>query len=272
MVGTPEAGAGVEAPADVVPGPPLHRLVLVIPTQETAWRVAWAEGARTGSSSAASGAASGFLTGLGIVFSTPVLVLAWPAALGIVAGATTLGAVGKAGEGPSPWSDSQDRRVVQGVLTETHPERAFRESLAEHLRERRGLPVITIGEGPAGRAEAGVQGLLALARAAGADALVEATVEGFGLAVGEQPDTLGLFVRARLRIRQVSDGRLRYERVLQHGPGKRLEGMPGSAGYTLGFLAVDDGAVLKAELAMVVRLLGKAAAEDPNLPLAPGGR
>jgi hypothetical protein len=99
--------------------------------------------------------------------------------------------------------------------------------------------------------------------------VLDLTVEAFGLAMGEEPEFYGVFVRVRVRLIEVGSGTLRYERVLQHGPGQPMAGMPRPAVYTLEFLALDKARVFRHEMREVLGRMVAILAKDPALPLGP---
>ena len=94
------------------------------------------------------------------------------------------------------------------------------------------------------------------------------SLEAFGLAMGEDTDTFGVFVRIRAQLAESAEGELRYERVIEYGPGQPLGGMPRPATYTLEFLALDEARVFRHERGEAIRRLAGGVAADPALPLA----
>jgi hypothetical protein len=110
---------------------------------------------------------------------------------------------------------------------------------------------------------------LAEARDRGADGLLELGVEAFGLAGGEDEATFGFFIRIRARVVESAGGKLRYERVLEYGPGQRLPGVPPADVYSVEFLAADQAQVFRQQVRETVGRIARALAEDPAFPLAP---
>jgi hypothetical protein len=264
------AGASLPGPPGgaVVPGQEIGRLAVLVPAIDPAWRAGWVEGdnkKRSGSP----GAYSGLLTGLMIVQSVPFLVGFWPAAVGIVAGTATMGALGAQLEGtPFGKMAANDRAAILQAVADLRLDRLLRERTAAALLARTGRPPLSVLWYPTWGPDTPGTDPLADARGRGAGGLLNVSLEAFGLAVGEEADTFGVFVRVRAQLVDVAGGRLRYERVLEHGPGRALRGLPRPAPHTMEFLAMDGARVFRQEIQEVIARLARVVAEDPALPVA----
>lgn len=106
------------------------------------------------------------------------------------------------------------------------------------------------------------------AREQGADGVLNVSLEAFGLAMGEEADTFGVFVRVRAQLVEPARGGILYDRVLEHGPGRPLRGLPRPVNYSLEFLSVDQARVFRQEIQDIIVRMARVVAEDPALPLA----
>jgi hypothetical protein len=265
-----EAGAALPGPpgAAVVLGQEIRRLAVLMPAVDPAWKVGWVEGDNT-KRSGPPGAYSGFLTGLMIVQSAPLLVWFWPAAVGVVAGAATAGALGAQLEGTTFGKmAADDRAAILQAVADLRLDRLLRERTAAVLAARTGQPPLSVLWYPTWGPDTPGTDALADARGQGADGLLNVSLEAFGLAVGEEANTFGVFVRVRAQLVDVAGGGPRYERVLEHGPGRALRGLPRPAPYTMEFLAMDGARVFRQEIQEVIARLARVVAEDPALPVA----
>ncbi len=253
---------------EVVAGPHLRRLGVLVPAVDPAWQAAWSEPDQK--NSRGGGGTAGFLTGLAIVQSVPVFLLAWPAAAGVVAGMTAAGILGEQMDSGSPDNlVVGDRAALLEAAVQIQPDRLLREAAAEALRARTGrLPLPIPWHGAWGPDTPGPDPF-AKGRTEGIDGLLDVAVEAFGLAVGDEADTFGPFVRVRARVLETASGALRYERVLEHGPGRPLTGLPRPAAYTVAFLAVDEARVFRQEVKEVLLRMARVLVEDPALPIGP---
>jgi hypothetical protein len=195
-------------------------------------------------------------------------VMTWPVAAGIIVGMAALGTVGDLWD-PGTYADmdAADRMALIDAAATLQPEQLLRESTAEALAARTGRAPLPIpwyaGWGP----DTPGTDPLADARERGADGLLDVMVEAFGLAVGEEADTFGVFVRVRARLLEPAGARLRYERVLEYGPGRPLAGLPRPATHTVTFLTVDSARVFRYETREAIARMARILAEDPALPL-----
>ncbi len=253
---------------EVITGPHLRRLGVLVPAVDPAWQAAWSEPDQK--NSRGGGGTAGFVTGLAIVQSVPIFLLAWPAAVGVVTGMTAAGLLGEQMDSRSPdHLVVGDRAVLLEAAVDLRPDRLLREAAAEALAARIGRPPPPIPwYGTRGPDTPGSDPL-ARARAEGIDGLLDVAVEAFGLAVGDEADTFGPFVRVRARVVETASGALRYEQVLEHGPGRPLTGLPRPAAYTTPFLALDEGRVFRQEVGEVLTRMARVLAEDPALPIGP---
>ena len=261
--GSPAGESGTR----VVEGPALRRPGVLVPVYAPTWQSAWLD--KTAAHPVIQGATAGMLTGLAIVQVAPVALMFWPAAAGILVGATAMGMVGGAQpEPPNPLMPLSDRRVIAEATAALRPDQLFRDAMARALAERTGapLPVVdwlqtwgpdTVGTDP-----------LAEARARGLDGVFEFTLEGIGLAVDDEPEMFGVFAQVRVRALDARDGAVRYERVLSYGPGQPVDGFPKPDTHTVEMLAINDGLVYRHIAGETLRRLARLLAEDPALPLA----
>jgi len=250
----------------VVPGPEIRRLAVLAPAVDPAWHAVWLNPDRKGSP--ARGAYAGFLTGALIVQSAPVLIAFWPAAVGVIAGTTALSALGAQLEPTTLAKTAPDDRsaLIQAAL-DLAPDRLLRTALAEALATRVGRPPLSLPWYSTWGPDTPGTDALADALGSGADGVLDVTLEAFGLAMGEEADTFGVFLRVRARLLESASGGLRYERVLEHGPGQPIAGLPRSGAYTLDFLAMDQSRVFRQEIQETVRRMARVLAEDPALPI-----
>jgi hypothetical protein len=260
------AGSG-SASAEPVSGPPIRHLGVLMPPPDPAWRVAWVEG--DGKPSGGHGAWVGFLTGLAFVQAVPAVLVFWPAAVGMVGGMTALGALGQQMENTAfARLDEDDRAALLQSATRLRPESLFREAVAEGLLRRTGRHPLSVPWQPTWGPDTPGTDPLDEARAQGAEGVLDLAVEAFGLAAAEEAETFGIFVRVRARLVEASGRRLRYERVLIHGPGRPLARLPRPTAHTLQFLAMDQARVFQHEMREVIVRMARIVAEDPALPLA----
>ncbi|OGB94143.1 MAG: hypothetical protein A3G35_00465 [candidate division NC10 bacterium RIFCSPLOWO2_12_FULL_66_18] len=264
-----QAGAVPVAPsaAQIVPGPEIRHPALLVPALDPTWNAAWTGGDRT-KPGGQSGGLAGFVTGLAIVQSVPVFLLVWPAAVGIVAGTTAVGALGgQVDSGTFAAMDARDRQALLEAATTLRPDRLLRESAARVLATRMGRPPLSLSWYPTWGPDTPGTDVLAGARGQGADGVLDLAVEAFGLAVGDEAETVGVFVRLRARLVEAAGGGLRYERILEHGPGRPLAGLPRPAVHTVDLMAFDQARLFRHEVQEVIVRLAGLLAEDPALPL-----
>jgi len=265
-----QAGGAASSPPDavVVPGPAIHQVAFLIPTPDTAWQAQWLETDKKGMSG--KGGLSGFMMGMGILQLLPVTLVAWPVAAGLIAGTVAMGLLGEDMEpGKVAKLDVVDQEALREAAATLHPDRLLRESAAAALAVRTGRPPLSVPWQPTQGPDTPGTDPLSEARKAGADGVLGLTVEAFGLAMGQDEDTYGVFVRIRAQLIEAGSGRLRYERVLQQGPGRPMAGMPKPAVYTLEFLALDQARVFRYEMREVITRMAAILAKDPALPLGP---
>lgn len=253
--------------AAILPGRAIRRLAVVVPGVDPVWQAGWREAKKK--TPGAGGAYSGLMTGLMIVQSVPFLIGFWPAAVGVVAGTTAMGAFGAQFEAqPFTKMTTDDRGTIVQAATDLNPDRLLRQSTAAALAARTGRPPLMLLWYPTYGPDTPGTDPLADARGQGADGVLNVSLEAFGLAMGEDTDTFGVFVRIRAQLVESAGGGLRYERVLEYGPGRALAGLPRSAAYSLEFLALDQARVFRHELQQVIVRMARVVAEDPALPLA----
>ena len=253
---------------EVVAGPGIHRLAVLVPGFDPAWQATWVDGGGKGPGGGSGGSYAGFLTGLAFIQAVPVAVVTWPIAAGIIVGMTALGTLG---EQLYPESfagmDAGDRMALLGSASILQPDRLLRESTTTALAARMGRAPVTIPWHGTWGPDTPGNDPLADARERGADGVLDVIVEAFGLAVGDEADTFGVFVRARARLVEPVGGETRYERVLEHGPGRPLAGLPRPAVHTVEMLAVDQARVFRYETREVLVRMARVLAEDPALPV-----
>lgn len=260
------AGPGPGA-AEVVAGPPIQRLGVLLPAIDPAWQAAWTEGDRQ--KGGGGGAVSGFLAGVSILQMVPAFFLTWPVAVGVVAGTTAMGAMGQQMETPTAFTrtDLHDRQVLLEAASTLRPDRLLRQSVTEQLAGRMARPPTPIAWYPALGPDTPGTDPLAEARQAGADGVLALTVESFGLAIGEEQGTLGVFLHVRAQLIHVSTGALRYQRILEYGPGRDLPGTSRPTIHTPELLTMDRAWVFRYEVGEAVVQVARVLAEDPALPL-----
>jgi hypothetical protein len=265
-----QAGGAASSTPDtvVVPGPAIQQVAFLIPTPDTAWQAEWLEPDKKGITG--KGALSGLMTGLGFVQMVPVSMIAWPVAAGVIAGGIAMGLLGEDLE-PSNVAklDVGDREALREAAATLQPDRLMRQSVAAELAVRAGRPALSVPWQPTQGPDTPGTDPLAEAQKAGADGVLDLTVEAFGLAMGEDAVSYGIFVRVRAKLIEARSGGLRYERVLQHGPGGPMPGMPKPNTYTLEFLALDQARVFRYEMREVVGRMAAILAKDPALPVGP---
>ncbi|HTU00897.1 MAG TPA: hypothetical protein VMG58_03740, partial [Candidatus Sulfotelmatobacter sp.] len=137
------------------------------------------------------------------------------------------------------------------------------QALSERTRSR--LPIV-ISQQTWGPDTAGSDHL-AEARDRGLDGLFEFTLEGIGLAVGEESDMFGVVAQVRVRALDLRDGTVRYERVLSYGPGLPVVGMRKPDIHSLDMLAMNEGMVYRHLAQETLRRMADLLAQDPALPL-----
>lgn len=263
-----QAGAALSGPSGppVLRGPEIRRLAVLVPGVAPAWQAGWVEGdpKKPGNR----GAYAGLLTGLMIVQAFPYVIAFWPAAVGVVAGTTVMGALGGQLESPTLAKvTADDRGTILLAAADLKPDRLLREATAAALAARTGRPPVPLVWFPTYGPDTLGTDPLAEARGREMDGVLNVRLEAFGLARGDEPDTFGVFVRVRAELVEPAQGRLRYERILEHGPGHPLAGLPRPAAYTLGFYALDQARVFRQEMRDVIGGMARRLAEDPALPL-----
>jgi hypothetical protein len=265
-----QAGGAASSPLDVVvvPGPAIRQVAFPIPTPETAWQAEWLEPDKKGITG--KGALSGLMTGLGFIQMVPASMIAWPVAAGVLAGGVAMGLLGEDLE-PSVVAklDVGDQEALREAAATLQPDRLLRQAVAAELAVRTGRPALFVSWQPAQGPDTPGTDPLAEAQKAGADGVLDLTVEAFGLAIGEDAISHGIFIRVRAKLIEVGSGRLRYERVLQHGPGGPMPGIPKPNTYTLEFLALDQARVFRYEMRDMIGRLAAILAKDPALPVGP---
>ena len=250
------------------PGLPFQRPGMLVPTHQQAWQSAWVKEDRE--HPLVQGATSGMTTGIGFLMITPVAAVFWPAAAGIIVGSTAMGMLGATqGQSADVRLSAPDRAVIVEATRKLEPDRLFRDAMEQALRRRTGepLPAVTwrAAEGP----DSARTDPLVAARARGLDGVLDFAIDALGLAAAEERDTFGVFVQVRVRALDARDGQLRYERLLNYGPGHTVAGLPRSDFHTVEFLAADQGRVFRQVASDAIRRLARVLAEDRQLPLAP---
>lgn len=259
------APPGPSGPA-VLPGPEVRQLAILEPGFEPTWQAGWlgVDKKKPGGG----GAYSGLITGLIIVQSFPYVMAFWPVALGIVAGTTAMGAFGaQLDTATFAKMTTDDRGTIALAAADLNPDRLLRESATTALAARTGRSPRPLVWLPTYGPDTPGTDPLADARGRGVDGVLNVSLEAFGLAMGEEPDAFGVFVRVRAQLVEPAGGRLRYERVLEHGPGRPLAGLPRPATYTLEFLALDQARVFRHEVREVIDGMARILAKDPALPV-----
>ncbi|HWT84003.1 MAG TPA: hypothetical protein VN648_35065 [Candidatus Methylomirabilis sp.] len=264
QAGPPSGGSFKPA---IVPGEDIRRLAILIPGADPAWRAGWVEGDTK--QRGGGGAYSGLMTGLMIVHSVPFFVAFWPAAVGVVVGSTAMGAFGAQFDSTtSSRVTTEDRATILQAVADLRPDQLLRDSTIAALQARTGRKPFPLPWYPPVGPDTPGTDPLAEARAQGIDGVLNVSLEAFGLAMGEETETFGVFVRARAQLVDPAGGGIRYDRVLEHGPGRPLRGLPPPAVYSLEFLSVDQARVFRHDMQDVITRMAKVVAEDPSLPLA----
>ncbi len=263
QTGTQPGDAGAEP---VTPGPPIRRVAILTPTFEPTRMADWARLDRK--MSGGGGALVGFGMGMTILQSTPLFLMTWPVAVGVVASTTILGAVGEvSNETIFTEIDAADQASLSEAASRLRPELWLRQDVTEALARRMGdFPARLPWHPTLGPDTPGTDPLID-ARAQGIDGLLNLAVESFGLAVGEEPGSFGVFVRIRSQWIETSSGRVRYQRILEQRPGHATPGHPRPADHTLWFLAMDRGLVFRQEVREAITALAGILVEDPALPV-----
>jgi hypothetical protein len=242
---------------------------MLTPTFDPVWQGAWIEGDAK-ALGGREGAVSGFVTGMTILQMVPIAFMTWPVAVGVVVGATALGALGQHfNNAPLGYVSIEDRAVLLAAAANLHPDRLLRDAVTDRLTDLTARPPIPILWYPTWGPDTAGTDPLADARKQGADGLLELAVEAFGLAAGEDEKTFGVFIRIRARVVDPAGGGLRYEQVLEYGPGQRLPGVPPADAYSVEFLAVDQARVFRQQVQETIDRIARVLAEDPALPLTP---
>ncbi|MFI5340217.1 MAG: hypothetical protein ACHQ7N_10310 [Candidatus Methylomirabilales bacterium] len=255
--------------AAVVPGQEIRRLAVLVPGFDPAWKAGWVEGDSNKKRPGVEGAYSGLLTGLMIVQSVPLFVGLWPAAVGVVVGTTAMGAFGAQFNTTTFGQLTvDDRATILQAVADLRLDHLLRQSTAAVLRARTGRPPLSVLWYPTWGPDTPGTDPLADARERGADGVLNVSLEAFGLAMGEEKDTFGVFVRVRAQLAESAGGGIRYDRVLEYGPGRELRGMPRPATYTLQFLALDQARVFRHEMQEAIARMARIVTDDPALPLA----
>jgi hypothetical protein len=240
----------------------------LVPASDPVWQSAWLS--KDQENLLTQGATSGLLTGISIVQMIPFGLIFWPAAVGIVAGATAMGMLGVGQEDPALQRMSPpDRAAITEATKTLRPDRLFRDAMAEALARRAGGPLPAVDWHQAWGPDTPGTDLLIEARDKGLDGVLEFSLDAIGLAVGEEADTFGVFVQVRVRALDAPGGQLRYERVLSYGPGQPMEGLPKLDFYTVEFLAADKGRPYRHFASEAIGRLARLLSDDPALPLAP---
>jgi hypothetical protein len=252
----------------LTPGPAFQHPGILVPASDPVWQSAWLS--KDQENLLTQGATSGLLTGISIVQMIPFGLIFWPAAVGIVAGATAMGMLGVGQEDPALQRMSPpDRAAITEATKTLRPDRLFRDAMAEALARRAGGPLPAVDWHQAWGPDTPGTDLLIEARDKGLDGVLEFSLDAIGLAVGEEADTFGVFVQVRVRALDAPGGQLRYERVLSYGPGQPMEGLPKLDFYTVEFLAADKGRPYRHFASEAIRRLAPLLADDPALPLPP---
>ncbi len=252
----------------LTPGPAFQHPGILVPASDPVWQSAWLS--KDQENSLMQGATSGLLTGISIMQIVPFALIFWPAAVGIVAGATAMGMLGVGQEDPALQRMSPPDRAAIAEATKTlRPDRLFRDAMAKALARRAGGPLPAVDWHQAWGPDTPGTDLLIEARDKGLDGVLEFSLDAIGLAVGEEADTFGVFVQVRVRALDAPGGQLRYERVLSYGPGQRMEGLPKLDFHTVEFLAADKGRPYRHFASEAIGRLARLLSDDPALPLAP---
>jgi hypothetical protein len=264
------AGAGGDAMqrAEVIPGPAFARPAILVSGGDAAWQGKWIapSSGRTEDGAVARGATTGFTLGLMIPQLGGAALMFWPAAVGIVAGATLIGAVGGALQHDKPGADDDalssnpDRRAIAEATAALRPDQLLTKSVAEVLARRTGRP---LPWSPAGPAPA--PGLPP--PSTDADGVLQVTLEVLGLSTTDEPELFGLLLQVRVQAFDLQTGQLRYERVIAHGPMNPMPEIPRPPAHSLDLMAMENAQVYRHQVTEIVRHVARLIAEDPALPV-----
>jgi len=272
-----QSGAGEDATrrADVLPGEPFTRPAILTPAHAAPWQGKWIDRRQPESKggSIAQGATTGFSLGLTLPHLGTVALLFWPVAVGIIAGATIVGAVGGAMQkdrqdapDESGLSAAPDRRAIAAATAALHPDQLLIESAAEALAGRTGgaLPQI-----PWDSSSLELPGQLSPRPSAGpaADGALQFSIEVLGLSATDEPELFGIFLQVRVRAFNLQSRQLRYERVFAHGPMNPLPEVPRPAAHSLDLMAMDNARLYRHQMTEIIRHVAQLIAEDPALPV-----
>ncbi len=249
------------------PGPTFLHPGVLVPAYEPVWQSAWI--GEDEQNRLTQGAAAGFLTGISFAQMLPIGLAFWPAAVGIVAGATAMGMLGVAQKDPEVQRISPPDQIAIAEATKSlRPDRLFRESMAKALARRLRMPIpAVVWQQAWGPDTAGTDPLIE-ARDKGLDGVLDLRLDAIGLAVGEEKDTFGVFVQVRVRALDAKDGQLRYEKAMSYGPGQPVMGLPRADFHTLELLAMDKAALYRHLASQAISRMANLLAEDAVLPLA----
>ncbi len=271
------AGGEVSRQAIVLPGEPFTRPVILTPIQVSPWQGKWIDRKRPGTKEnpVVQGATTGLTLGLFAMPIGSVALLFWPAAVGLVAGATLAGAVGGAlqkdtqeVDDGSGFSEAPDRRAIAEATAALHPDQLLIESTAQALAARTGgaLPRLPwqppLPPEPPGRlpplppAEPATDGALQFA------------IEVLGLSATDEPELFGIFLQVRVQAFDLRSHQLRYERVFAHGPMTPIPEVPRPPAHSLDLMAMDNARLYRHQLTEIIRHVAHLIAEDPALPVA----
>jgi hypothetical protein len=255
-------------PLTIVPGPVLHRPALLVPGYEPGRQANWIEGERK--SDMMAGAQAGMTAGMAFTQMVPMFVTAWPIAAGLIGGMTLMGILGVQFDNSTlDRLDPQDRTLLAEAATRVQPNQVLQETAADRLAHRLGrTPIVVVWQPTLGADTLGTNPL-ADARDRGADSVMNLIVERFGLARGQEEDTYGIFIRVRAQLVEPQEGRLRYERIVDYGPGHPVPGLPAPRAHLFEFLALDEARPFRHELREMVMRVAILLAGDPALPLGP---
>jgi hypothetical protein len=255
-------------PVTIAPGPVLHRPALLVAGYEPGRQANWIEGEQKPDIMA--GAQAGMTAGMAFTQMVPMFVAAWPIAAGLIGGMTLMGVLGVQFDNSAlARLDPQDRTLLAEAATRVQPNQVLQEAAADRLARRLGQRPIQVVWQPTLGADTLGTNPLADARERGADSVLNLVVERFGLARGQEEDTYGIFVRVRAQLVEPREGRLRYERIVDYGPGHLVPGLPAPRAHLFEFLALDEARPFRHELREMVGRVAGLLADDPALPLGP---
>jgi len=251
------------------PSEPIRRLAVLAVAEEQPYRPRWNPRSAFKDQTALEGMGAGFFAGLNLVSMLP-LFLATPAVIGGVMGvATAMGGIAGATQaGKGSWKPPADHQGLETALARMRPEAEVQERLREAVQRITGAPAPAVTR-PAGQPKDQPPDYGALARAAGADAVVDLRLVAFGLAGGELSFSLAVFAGVRARVFRASDGALIYDKLVAQSPDVPLPEVPPPGSYTLELQAMDDGRVFRHEVRQALDGIARAIAADPDLRLAP---